>query len=111
MGEDFQRIDDPRAAAIEISVAVQNECPTGGDSRQLAVARKFLKSLRFLHGAFQPKAARGDNKHLGTSGNDFWPADVRAVLANTPKQRLTAGGLHKLRRPIASAHQRLGPFE
>ena len=33
------------------------------------------------------------------------------MLANTTKERLAASGLDQFRRPIAGAHQRIGPFQ
>ena len=79
VGENFQAIDDPRPAAIEIRIAIDYERAAIGDGRQIAIAGQFIsrRASAIDRSRLNPHGAT-----ISTSGRAATTSEPRDVAAS-----------------------------
>ena len=111
VGEDFERIDEPRAGAAEIGRAVDDVDTFRADARQVAPAWIAAEDRQIGEGALDVEAAAGDEHHVRRGGDDLLPIERARALARDADDFLAAGKPDEFRAPVAAGERRVDPFE
>ena len=86
VGENFERIDQPRAGAAEIGGAVDDVDATAADAGQIAPTGIAAKNRQVGERALDVEAAAGDDEHFRSGGDDLLPIDRTAIARRRRRQ-------------------------
>ena len=111
LGDDLEALDDARAGAVDVLIAVDHGDAAGLRRAQVAPARMLAEQRGVGAGAVEVVAARRDDDHVGVGGRESIPLEAERLAARRADQRLAARQLDQLHRPVPGRHQRVRPLD
>ena len=111
VGQNFQRIDQPRARAAKIGGAVDDVDPPAANARQLLPTGIASKDRQVGERPLDVVTAAGDEHYPGSGRDHLLPIERVRALASDADNFLSASKSHKFRPPVTARKRRVDPFE
>ena len=75
VSEDFERIHEPRAGAVEVDGAVDQVDAVAADTGEIAPTGVAAKEWQIGKGAFHAKSTASDDEHFRSGRDDLLPIE------------------------------------